>query len=128
MRKHLVLLLLLLTGIFCPAGHARHSPAGSAAVKTATANWDVVIDDPEEVSSGQWRVTAHGTNTSGGTLYNCTATIFLQGAGEVFPADIQNMGDVADQETVDAEWTVKTGGDLDSRVEFRGCVTARPCN
>ena len=128
MRKHLVLLLLLITGLFVMPGHARHSPTDSTAVKAVIVEaWKVVLDKPEEAGSGQWKVTAHGTNTSGGTIYDCTATITLAGKGEVFPEAIQKKGDVSDQETVDAVWTVKTdGGDI--TVKFHGCPTRRPCN
>jgi len=128
MRKNLVLLLLLIIGLVAIPGHANHSPTDSAAVKAVVvADWKIVMDDFEDAGGGRVKVVAYGTNTSGQTIYDCTATITLSVKGEVFPEAIQKIGDVSNQETVKAVWTVKTaGGDI--TVGYKGCPTPRPCN
>lgn len=122
------LLLPLMTGLFFIPGYANLSSTEDTGMKAVVVeDWKVVIDDFEDAGGGRVKVVAHGTNTSGQMIYDCTATISLSAGGEVFPEAVQNIGDVSDQKTVNMVWTVKTdGGNV--TVGFKGCPTPRPCD
>lgn len=70
-----------------------------------------IENDAEEAGSNRWRITSRGTNTSGTTLYDCSAKLSLDGSGTVFPDARQNVGDFAPGESLVVTWAVEVGKD-----------------